>query len=139
MSVIGELDLATAWKRLKQDRPDRTFVCDPHLLGLIEDDLLAGLETIRSRLETGFAGQDCKVCYAPKPNWLVRPAGVLHPQDELVYNAILGQFHPAVWEKVKWSQGDPDMGYRLAQPSNAPLWVKNDSHTWVEFRVKSLA
>jgi Reverse transcriptase (RNA-dependent DNA polymerase) len=138
MAAVDELDLDLAWRRVKQDRPDRTFVSHPFLMEIIESDLEAWLNTTRSQLLKGYSPHDCVICYTPKPNWLVRPGAVLCLEDELVFNAILGHLHENLWELLKWSQGDPDVGYRLSSPSKTPMWVRNDFSMWAEWRTKSL-
>src|SRR5262245_13075291 len=107
MTKLTLLDLHLAWRRLKQDRPDRNFVTHPYVLDLIESDLDGWLGGIQSRLERGYTPGDCEVLYAPKPNWMVRPGAVLQLEDEVVLNAILGYSHKAIWAGIGWAQGQP--------------------------------
>jgi hypothetical protein len=53
MTAFDELDLDLAWRRLKHDRPDRTFVSHPFLMEIIESDLEAWINTIRMRCRGG--------------------------------------------------------------------------------------
>jgi hypothetical protein len=139
MPVADRLNLDLAWRRLKQDRPDRVFVTHPFLIEIVESALDEWLDTVRRQLHSKYSPHDCVICYAPKPNWLVRPGAVLSLEDELLFNAILGQLHENLWTQLKWSQGNPDIGYRLSPPSKTPLWVRNDFSIWAEWRTKSLA
>jgi hypothetical protein len=139
VATAVDLDLPTAWNRIKADRPDRAFTTHPCMFEVIETDLKGWFDTIRSRLDSGFYPAESVVYDVPKPNWLVRPAHVVTLEDELVYTAVLGAFHESIWEKVKWSQGTVDIGYRLAPPSKLTTWVRRDFTVWEEWRVKSLA
>ena len=120
------------------DRPDRSFTTHPFLFSVIEMDLVGWFSTVRGRLEVGFHPAESIVLDVPKPNWMARPAHILTPEDELVYTALLGAFHGAIWEKLKWSQGAPDIAYRLMAPSKKPGWIKSGFPIWEEWRLKSL-
>jgi len=139
VSAIESLDLATAWKRMKADRPHRTFVSHPHLFGVIDTDVEGWFGTIRDRGDKLFAPAESALLEIPKPNWLVRPAHIVTHDDELLYTAIVGAFHGPIHDRIKWSQGTKDIAYRLASPSKTPHWVKSGFNIWEEWRVKSLA
>lgn len=139
MAIAESLDFATAWKRMKADRPDRVFTTHPYLFHVIEVDLEGWFDTVRERVNTTFRPSESVVHDVPKPNWLVRPAHVITLEDELVYSALLGAFQGAIWEKLKWSQGNPDIAYRLTAPSKSPTWMQSGFTVWEDWRVKSLA
>jgi hypothetical protein len=139
MPLSEKLDFDVAWRRLKEDRPNRCFVTHPHLLGWIESDLNGWLQSVAAKIDKGYSPHDCETCFVPKFNWMVRPGSVLTLEDELVFNAILGSFHKAIWKGIGWAQGDPDAGYRLSQPTKTPKWVQNDFRIWKEWRTRSLA
>jgi len=124
---------------MQVDRPDRVFVMHPHVFEVIGMDLEGWFSTVRARVDVGFHPSDSVLHEIPKPNWLVRPAHVITLEDELVYTALLGAFYGPIWEKLKWSQGKADLGYRLTAPSNSAEWVKSGFTVWDDWRVKSLA
>src|SRR2546425_107402 len=97
-----------AWRRLKLDRPDRSFVIHPFLFTWVEVDLEGCLRGVASKVAGGYTPKDAFTYYVPKGDWMVRPAAVLDLEDELVFIAILGSFYPKLWSALKWSQGDPD-------------------------------
>lgn len=138
-SLSDRLDFPTAWRRMKADRPDRTFVVHPFLIQVIDQDVVGWFSTLRFRTSSRMLPYECTVLDVPKPNWLVRPAHLLNLEDELVYTAILGAFHSQIWQRLEWSQGGVDLAYRLAKPSKAANWVKTGFTVWADWRVKSLA
>lgn len=123
---------------MKADRPDRAFTTHPCLFEVIEMDLEGWFSTVRNRVNPGFFPGDSVVLDVPKPNWLVRPAHLISLEDELLYTALLGACQEAIWEKLKWSQGDPDVAYRITAPSRTPHWVKSGFTVWEDWRLKSL-
>jgi hypothetical protein len=70
---------------------------------------------------------------------MLRPGAVLTPEDEVVYNLLIGRLMPVVWEALKWSQGDPDVSYQIkANSTSAVRWVRRDTTIWRQWREKSL-
>ena len=136
-TLIEELDLA--WRRAKADAGERGFVSHPHLVDWIEHDRAAWLQHLARKLEAGYTPQSSFACFAPKPGWMLRPGTVLAPEDEVVYNFLVGRMLPMVWEALKWSQGDPDVSYQLRPQSPAIVrWVRRGTGVWREWREKSL-
>ena len=139
VATADNLDLPTAWKRMRADRPDRAFTTHRHLFDVIEKDLEGWFSIVRERVNSGFYPSESVVLDIPKPNWLVRPAHIVTLEDELIYTGLLGTFHGPIWERLKWSQGGPDIAYRLSSPSKTPNWVQSGLNVWEDWRVKSLA
>lgn len=138
-SVAKNLDLALAWRRVKLDRPARCFITHPYLFSWIESDLRGWLDGIRQKLAATYSPHDCLICRVPKGNWMVRPGSVLDVEDELVYNAILGNFHREIWKAIGWSQGDPDVAYHFQKSPTKPEWIESGFLVWEQWRTKSLA
>src|ERR1700686_3230566 len=90
--LADSLNLQLAWARLKFDRPDRGFLSHPFLLDLIELDLAAWLDGIRRQVAVGFVPSACLTVQAPKGNWQVRPGAYLRLEDEVVLNALIGEY-----------------------------------------------
>ncbi|SRR6266480_50283 len=113
-------DLDLAWARAKLDRPDRCFVTYPYLLTWVETDLKGWLDRLQTRIDGGYSPSACQVCYEPKPKWMVRPGAVIELNDEIMFNAILGHFHPQIWNTIGWSQGDPDVANQFQKSPLGP-------------------
>lgn len=138
--IVVELDeLQLAWRRLKNDRPDRVFVNHPHLISWVEQDLVGWLQQIQTHLAAGYAPRQCFICLVPKPGSLLRPGAVLHLEDEVVYNVLVGRLYRHIWNEIAGLQGDPDVAYQLARPDDAENWVRSDFLVWKQWRERSVA
>lgn len=139
---IGErLDLDLAWRRTKRYGPERSFVLHPFLNRWVEQDLANWLESIKKRLDDGYSPREGSACFMPKPKGMLRKGIVLDLRDEVVYTALLGEFCRAIWGKVAWSQGDPDMAYKMVEPcgESAPVeWIEDRLSNWRDWNTKSL-
>jgi SAM-dependent methyltransferase len=58
--------------------------------------------------------------------------------DEVVFNALIGVGFASIQRQLRWSQGDPDIAYQLADLGTAVHWVKRGYLVWREWREKSL-
>lgn len=136
---IGErLNLDLAWRRTKRYNPERSFVVHPFLERWVEQDSTSWLQSIKKRLDAGYSPREASPCFMPKPKGMLRKGIVLDLRDEVVYTALLGEFYKAIWEKVAWSQGGPDMAYRMVEPSGEVEWIENRLNNWREWTRKSL-
>lgn len=133
---IPELELA--WKRTKQDRPERCFVVHPHLHSWIETDLNGWLNKIIDKLSSDYIPLDSQICHSPKVGWMVRPGSVVDIVDETVFNALIGYHHDKIFQAVSWSQGDPDIAYQFQKDPRELKWIRADFLVWKEWREKSL-
>ena len=106
-------ELSLAWRRLTFDRPDRCFVVHPYLLNWLGQDSSTWLNGIRQHLANGYEPKTCRVCFVPKGGSLLRPGAVLHPEDEVVYNLLVGRLMPKIHFALAEFQGNPDLGYQL--------------------------
>src|SRR5262249_29237029 len=70
--------------------------------------------------------------------WMVRPGAVLDVSDEIIFNAIVGNFLPQILEAISWSQGDPDVAYQIKAKADDPKWLSSGFFVWREFDQKSL-
>lgn len=139
---IGErLNLDLAWRRTKRYRPERSFVVHPFLSRWVEQDSAGWLSSIKKRVNAGYCPREGSACFMPKPKGMLRKGIVLDLRDEVVYAALVGEFYNAIWRKVAWSQGDPDMAYRMVQPSEESVpveWIEDRLSNWREWTSKSL-
>jgi hypothetical protein len=108
------------------------------LVELVELDLPGFLRSIREQIVNGYVPAPSGTCPVPKGGWQVRPGTYLRLTDEIVYNALVGSAFPNIMRRLRWSQGDPDLAYQLADLGNAVHWVKRGYLVWREWREKSL-
>src|SRR5258708_3273490 len=107
------LNLELAWHRTKLDIPVRTFVTNPYLIDLVEQDSRAFFVRIREQIVRGYTPGPSGTCLLPKGNWHVRPGALLRVSDEILFNALVGQSFQHIARRLRWSQGDPDVAYQL--------------------------
>src|SRR5262249_44757179 len=127
-----------AWRRVKLDYQGRCFVAHPRLISWIDSDLSAWLNKLAEELLQGYKPHDCFICRSPKSGWMVRPGAVLDVSDEIIFNAIVGNFLPQILEAISWSQGDPDVAYQIKAKADDPKWLSSGFFVWREFDQKSL-
>jgi hypothetical protein len=137
-SMLSNLDLHLAWKRMKGDRPYRTFYTHPRLIAWIELDLEEWFASAKKRLLDGYVPHTSLTCFVPKPGWLVRPGTVLDEQDELVFNALVGSLYGSAYKLLAAFQGDPDVAYQLQSDESKTEWLHIGFRVWTEWRTKSL-
>jgi hypothetical protein len=127
-------ELALAWRRLKLDRPARSFVVHPHLSNWVDQAPGAWLDTVSKRLARGFEPTACRTCFVPKPGGLLRPASILQLEDEVVYNLLVGRLLPRIHAALADLQGDPDVANQLDRQPATPRWIRNRFESWKHFR-----
>lgn len=141
MTAITLADLALAWQRCIHDRKEleRPFVDHPLLL-----DLLRGRENdwfgeVASFLKAGYVPHPAYTTEVPKPGYMLRPATILTPDDELIFNALVGEIYLKIWPALKGTQGDPDIAAQLLRPRvGKKEWVKPWRSCAETFREKSV-
>jgi hypothetical protein len=136
-ALASSLDLELAWARLKFDRPDRCFLIQPFLIELIELDLPSWLGRINQRIVDGYVPSASLALQSPKGNWQVRPGVYLRPEDEVVFNAIIGQHYQGIEADLRNLQGDPDIAYQLPRGAGRREWLRRGFTVWREWREKS--
>ena len=139
-TLAQQLDLNTAWRRVKDDIANRVFIRHPYSVALLESDLEDWLAVRRELIRTNrYVPDSAFVCDVPKENGLIRPGAHLSYTDRLVYTACVGACFPAIHKTLKWSQGTTDFSYRLAINPTSPKWLRDRFTGWQDFRQKSLA
>jgi hypothetical protein len=135
--LAAQLNLDLAWRRIKFDRPDRCFASHPYLIDLVELDLPDWLGRLNQRIIEGYAPTANLVLNVPKPNWQVRPGAYLRLDDETVFTALVGSVFADISASLRWSQGDPDIAYQLANQADAVEWLLRNFVVWKQWREKS--
>lgn len=131
-------ELSLAWQRVKADHASHRFVDHPHLQRWVEFDLGEWLREIQEELATGYTPRASQMCWAPKPNGLLRPGSVLEVKDEVVYNLLVGRAFPALHAELLDLLGEPDVSYQIARDPNDPEWIKTSFLIWTQWRRRSL-
>jgi len=139
-SVNATLDqLRLAWRRYKLDREaERAFVTHPYLIEWIDLDRDVWLNAIKTRLAEGYEPSPGRPCFAPKSSYLLRAGLILSPEDEVVYNLLVGRLLPDILRLISPLQGDPDLGYQLQKRASTPKWTKDRYESWRQFRLLSV-
>lgn len=132
------IDLLLAWRRTKHYREDRCFIAHPFLVTWIEESLDAWIKSIGETLDADYSAREGIPCFVPKPNGMLRKGIILDLRDEVVLTALVGDFYKKIWDRVRWSQGGPDMAYRMREPSTDVEWIENRLANWIEWTSKSL-
>lgn len=131
-------ELRLAWRRYKFDRPDRCFVVHPYVTEWLDDlNRDAWLERIQQRIEKGFEPASGRVCFVPKPGHLLRAATVLSPEDEVVYNFLVGRLLPQIHLELyplQARKGGSDFGYQLQPSPSTPRWTRKQIESWHHLR-----
>ena len=130
-------ELIRAWKRARTDRPRRCFFDHPAYADWIEHDLKGWLRELQDDLSSGFSASSASLCLIPKANGLYRPATLLAPRDEVVYNLLVGRAFPQIRKNVAELAGGPDIAYPLEPNDRRLRWVKHRVHNWKDFQEKS--
>jgi hypothetical protein len=107
-------------------------------------DLIRGRENdwfgdVAAALKTGYSPHPAYLTEIPKPGYMLRPATILTPEDELVFNVLLGEVYSKIWPALKGTQGDPDVVAQLRRPkAGKKEWVKPWRSCAENFREKSV-
>lgn len=120
------LDLANAWKRVKNDvLKDRVFVRLPYEIEIIETDIEKWLKSLKERLESNaYSPSNMTVCEVVKPGGAIRPGGHLVLEDRIIYTACLDVCYENIYETLKWANA-VDYSYRLRSPDDKRGWFED--------------
>ena len=90
MELAERLDLKLAWKRVKEDLKDQSFIDHPYVIVLIESDLDNWLDALREKIAADeYNPRRSGIIDIPKPNWHLRPGNILTIEDNVIYSALL--------------------------------------------------
>lgn len=133
---VSTNDLEKAYQRVKNDRPERCFVDFPSLFDFIDTDRRVLFDELTEKIAKGYQPHTTKMCWVPKPNHQVRPANILHLKDEVVFNLIVGDLYPTLFENIERFR-EVDIAYPLAQPDKTK-WISDSFNAWKNFSNKTL-
>ena len=138
-TLLAELDLDLAWKRVKADLPHRVFVRHPFELSLVEADVAKWLADMNSRIADGsYRPQPMTVCDVPKGKGAIRPGSHLTLTDRTVFAACVGGALPYIHSALSWAQGVVDFSYQLSKLPNDVEWLRNQFDGWKKFESNTL-
>lgn len=130
-------EMHVAWERVKEDLRHRVFVERPFEVRRIELDLDPWLLLVAERIGARpLAVEPLFILPVPKGKGLVRPGAWLPLDEHVIYTALLGACYPAIYERLKWSQGLYDFSYVLAAPAETK-WIKSRFKNFENFRIAS--
>ncbi|UYZ62317.1 RNA-directed DNA polymerase [Hymenobacter weizhouensis] len=132
------LNLALAWKRLKEESQERGFIVLPYEYQLIENNLSDWLGSIDNRLNSKeYKPSYAEICDVPKGQYLIRPGAILTTEDLLVYYALAGSLFEYIYNQVEWAQYKIDCSNALNIQEGS--WILDPYRGWDNFRTKSLS
>jgi hypothetical protein len=88
---------------------------------------------------TGWSPSAPLLCWRPKSGGLFRPGVLLTPEDEVVFNLLVGRLLPVIADLVADLQGAPDVAYQLATDVRTVQWARGGLKVWKEWRERSVA
>jgi hypothetical protein len=139
-SLADQLDLALAWRRVKNDQPERIFIRHPFEIAVIEQDLNGWLSNLGDSIRNdSYNPSSSLVSDVPKGKGAVRPAAHLSMADRVVYAGCVGLCFPQIHRHLAWAQGTIDFAYRFSVNADNPDWLRNQFQGWQDFRTQSLA
>ena len=130
------INLELAWKRLKRDITNRSFIRNPFEVEIIDNARDKYLGALLNKVANGtYHPSPQYVCNVPKKGFLIRPGGHLNIDDRILYYAILGTILPEIYEKT---QGNIDHSCQIDNDIDKIDWIINVFQGWSEFRINSL-
>jgi len=87
LKLSAILNLKLAWQRVKADQYNDLL---PDILELrdVDSDIDATIQSIKTRLDSGYQPSDALRIDVPKKGYTLRPGSSLVPEDRLVYQAL---------------------------------------------------
>ena len=134
-----DLDLATAWRRVKWDLSHRTFVAFAFLEELLDIGIDEWLGQVGSAIHEGrYSPKPCQICDVPKKGFHLRPGARLDLEDHLVYAALIQQTYPIAREYLLRGKAQKDFAYLLRGAEEVPWFQQPAFHSWKGFQVSSM-
>ena len=126
----GDLDLNLAWIRVKNDLKEQIFINYPYLIDIIDNKKEDWLKKLANLIKTGnYHPSKSQIVDVPKPNWHIRPGGVLSIEDMTVYSAVVLQILPNISDRIRWSERK----YRFSNIVSIRVYDRK----WAEFPIVS--
>ena len=139
MELAERLYLKLAWKRVKEDLKDQSFIDHPYEIILIESDLDNWLESLREKIAANeYNPNRSKIIDIPKSNWHLRPGNILTIEDNVIYSALLLDSFEKIKEGVGWSSMTTRFSSILKENKNGNVWFEFELDGWTKFREESL-
>jgi len=135
--TFEEHEWALGWRRAKRDHDRCDFGNRPFTDLLVDRNHAEFLAYLHARAHSGWVPGSAQRCYLLKGRGLVRPGALLDVADEVLYNVLVGSLHAVLREGIRWSQGDPDLAYPLAEDSGHVAWIADWREPWRRWRALS--
>lgn len=129
MEFAEDLNLSLAWRKTKRDYSHymNSFISSPYIIDILERKKESWLDELRQTLESGdFDPRSPRIIDVPKGDYHLRPASVLHPEDLVVYSALILEVFDELRSSIEWSAGDCRYSHILREDIE-------DSNQWDEF------
>lgn len=139
-SLLKNLDLKLAWKRVKLDFSDnKVFVEYPNEVRLFERNIENKIEKLTLQLEENtFTPTHSIICEVPKLGGSTRPAAYLEIEDRIIYTACVGACYEKIYKFIQDEIGLVDFSNPIYKDSSLVTWINPSFGIWDKFRKESL-
>jgi hypothetical protein len=104
-----------------------SFISSPYVVDILEHKKEDWLSDLRETLECGeYDPRSPRIIDVPKGDYHLRPASVLHPEDLVVYSALILEVFDELRSSIEWSAGECRYSHILREDIE-------DSNQWDEF------
>ncbi|MFA1612159.1 RNA-directed DNA polymerase [Halobellus rubicundus] len=142
MDFAGSLNLTLAWRKTKRDYSHymNSFISSPYIIRVLEHKKEDWLEDLRETLECGeFDPRSPRIIDVPKRDYHLRPASVLHPEDLVVYSALILEVFDELRSSIEWSAGECRYSHILREDiEDSNQWDEFEKPYWKEMQEKKI-
>jgi len=142
MNFADELDLSLAWRKTKRDYSHHmnSFVSSPYIIEILDHNEEEWLKDLRESLDNGsYTPRASRIVDVPKKNYHLRPASVLHPEDLVVYSALMLLVYDELRSSIVWSAGERRFSHILREdPSSSNQWDEFERQHWTDMQDRKI-
>jgi len=142
MDFAEDLDLELAWRKAKRDYSHylNSFTSSPYIPDILDNNEADWLDDLRCRLENReYEPRTPRQIDVPKKNFHLRPASILHPEDLVVYSAIILEEYEKIKKALDWSAKECRYSHILRDdPTESNQWDEFEKPLWTEMSDKKI-
>lgn len=138
MDFASDLNLSLAWRKTKRDYSHymNSFISSPYIIRILEQNKDEWLENLQEQLLTDeYDPRSPRIIDVPKNNYHLRPASVLHPEDLVVYSALILEVFDELRSSIEWSAGTCRYSHILREDiEGSNQWDEFEKPHWTEMQ-----
>ncbi len=142
MDFAENLSLSLAWRKTKRDYNHymNSFISSPYVIEVLERNKEPWLETLKDTLANGeYDPRPPRIIDVPKRNYHLRPASVLHPEDLVVYSALILEVFDELRSSIQWSAGKCRYSHILQEDiEDTNQWDEFEKPYWTAMQEKKI-